>query len=80
MRLMPGRLGSDTMIEQAPAASAILACSTLETSTMAPPRSIWARPALIENGFFLASVMALPPYTVTAPSSAIAKAFAKMSH
>nr|POF21408.1 hypothetical protein CFP56_18455 [Quercus suber] len=42
------------------------------TSTMALPHSIWVSPALRENGFVLASVMAMLLKTMTAPSSAIA--------
>ena len=37
---------SSAMTAQAPASSAILACSGVTTSMMTPPLSIWARPRL----------------------------------
>ncbi|KAJ0890779.1 hypothetical protein HanRHA438_Chr09g0427621 [Helianthus annuus] len=45
------RDGSDTVMQEAPADSAILAWSTVVTWMIAPPVSCWASLTLVEKGF-----------------------------
>ncbi|KAM1115331.1 hypothetical protein ACFX19_006086 [Malus domestica] len=52
---------SRAMTAQAPASSAIRAWAGLTTSMMTPPRSIWARPTLTENGEDLLVVSYMAP-------------------
>ncbi|KAI4368895.1 hypothetical protein MLD38_017401 [Melastoma candidum] len=52
---------SRAITAQAPASSAMRACSGVTTSMMTPPRSIWASPTLTEKVDFLVSVRAPVP-------------------
>lgn len=79
-------VGFVTVMEHAPACSAILAWRMLETWKMAPPRRVWVTPNLKEYGWFwfgsVVVVMTVVLYTVTALSSsaiaAASKVFGKM--
>ena len=59
---MSAGMRSSAITAQAPASSAIFACSGVTTSMMTPPLSIWARPFLTVN---VASCMPRPPHLAT---------------